>query len=61
MIECLPLPVGKAVSVQDFKGELRLNPASDFPERLWAAPCSYPQQIGLSSPMVSFTCSIWWA
>ena len=27
------LPVGKVVAVQGLKGELRINPASDFPER----------------------------
>ena len=27
------LPVGKVVAVQGLKGELRVNPASDFPER----------------------------
>ena len=27
------LPVGKVVAVQGLKGELRINPASEFPER----------------------------
>ena len=27
------LPVGKLVGAQGLRGELRLNPASDFPER----------------------------
>ena len=27
------LPVGKVVAVQGLKGELRVNPASEFPER----------------------------
>ena len=27
------MPVGKLVGAQGLRGELRLNPASDFPER----------------------------
>ena len=30
------LPVGKIVGVQGLQGELRVNPASDFPERFTA-------------------------
>ena len=34
------LSVGKIVGVQGLQGELRVNPASDFPER-FTAPVSY--------------------
>ena len=50
------LPVGKVVAVQGLKGELRINPASEFPERFtepgtrWLkARGKAPQEIELKS------------
>ena len=50
------LPVGKVVGVQGLKGELRINPASEFPERFtdpgsrWLkARGSAPREVELKS------------
>ena len=50
------LPVGKVVGVQGLKGELRINPASEFPERFtepgsrWLkARGSAPKEVELKS------------
>ena len=45
------LPVGKIVGAQGLKGELKLNPASDFPERFTAPGPRWVRSTQTSEPM----------
>ena len=45
------LPVGKIVGVQGLKGELKVNPASDFPERFTAPGPRWVRSAQTSEPM----------
>ncbi|MEB3253103.1 MAG: ribosome maturation factor RimM [Synechococcus sp.] len=49
------LPVGKVVGVQGLRGELRINPASDFPERFTAPGPRWLQAKGGSPRQVELT------
>ena len=45
------LPVGKIVGAQGLKGELKVNPASDFPERFTAPGPRWVRSAQTSEPM----------
>ena len=45
------LPVGKIVGAQGLKGELKVNPASDFPERFTAPGPRWVRSMQTSEPM----------
>ena len=45
------LPVGKIVGAQGLKGELKVNPASDFPERFTAPGPRWVRSTQTSEPM----------